>query len=111
MSGSATTSGSDLLPILDPEIEITLRRLRKVRNTVVSASSSSNSSSNFDNSIYVTNDFDFSKYNSSNINPDSNFVVSKSQEPKQMENNNQTLKELATPDVVYQPWCIQYPQL
>ncbi|RDX89509.1 hypothetical protein CR513_28755, partial [Mucuna pruriens] len=21
------------------------------------------------------------------------------------------LKELATPDVVYQPWCIQYPQL
>ncbi|RDX97983.1 hypothetical protein CR513_19173, partial [Mucuna pruriens] len=31
---------------------------------------------------------------------------------KQMENNNKrTLKELATPDVVYQPWCIQYPQL
>ncbi|RDX96160.1 hypothetical protein CR513_21218, partial [Mucuna pruriens] len=29
-----------------------------------------------------------------------------------MENNNyRTLKELATPDVVYQPWCIQYPQL
>ncbi|RDY14336.1 hypothetical protein CR513_00615, partial [Mucuna pruriens] len=28
-----------------------------------------------------------------------------------MENNDQTLKELATPDVVYQPWCIQYPQL
>ncbi|RDX67516.1 hypothetical protein CR513_53597, partial [Mucuna pruriens] len=29
-----------------------------------------------------------------------------------MENNNErTLKELATPDVVYQPWCIQYPQL
>ncbi|RDX98906.1 hypothetical protein CR513_18121, partial [Mucuna pruriens] len=24
---------------------------------------------------------------------------------------NRTLKELATPDVVYQPWCIQYPQL
>ncbi|RDX78191.1 hypothetical protein CR513_41568, partial [Mucuna pruriens] len=28
-----------------------------------------------------------------------------------MENQNQTLKELATPDVVYQPWCIEYPQL
>ncbi|RDY06136.1 hypothetical protein CR513_09918, partial [Mucuna pruriens] len=27
------------------------------------------------------------------------------------ENNDRTLKELATPDVVYQPWCIQYPQL
>ena len=24
--------------------------------------------------------------------------------------NNRTLKELATPDVVYQPWCIQYPE-
>ncbi|RDY10045.1 hypothetical protein CR513_05497, partial [Mucuna pruriens] len=32
-------------------------------------------------------------------------------EPGQMENNDKTLKELATPDVVYQPWCIQYPQL
>ncbi|RDY02910.1 hypothetical protein CR513_13571, partial [Mucuna pruriens] len=31
--------------------------------------------------------------------------------PRQMENNDRTLKELATPDVVYQPWCIQYPQL
>ncbi|RDX97046.1 hypothetical protein CR513_20229, partial [Mucuna pruriens] len=29
-----------------------------------------------------------------------------------MENNNErTLKELATPDIVYQPWCIQYPRL
>ncbi|RDX76344.1 hypothetical protein CR513_43672, partial [Mucuna pruriens] len=28
-----------------------------------------------------------------------------------MENNERTLKELATLDVVYQPWCIQYPQL
>ncbi|RDX86067.1 hypothetical protein CR513_32649, partial [Mucuna pruriens] len=32
-------------------------------------------------------------------------------EPRQMENHDRTLKELATPDVVYQPWCIQYPQL
>ncbi|RDY01098.1 hypothetical protein CR513_15620, partial [Mucuna pruriens] len=30
---------------------------------------------------------------------------------EQMENNDRTLKELATPDVVYQHWCIQYPQL
>ncbi|RDX97220.1 hypothetical protein CR513_20021, partial [Mucuna pruriens] len=28
-----------------------------------------------------------------------------------MENNDRTLKELATLDVAYQPWCIQYPQL
>ncbi|RDX64319.1 hypothetical protein CR513_57138, partial [Mucuna pruriens] len=26
------------------------------------------------------------------------------------ENNDRTLKELATPNVVYQPWSIQYPQ-
>ncbi|RDX85399.1 hypothetical protein CR513_33418, partial [Mucuna pruriens] len=32
-------------------------------------------------------------------------------ELEQMENNYRTLKELATPDVAYQPWCIQYPQL
>ncbi|RDX98084.1 hypothetical protein CR513_19050, partial [Mucuna pruriens] len=32
-------------------------------------------------------------------------------ESEQMENNYKTLKELATLDVVYQPWCIQYPQL
>ncbi|RDY04382.1 hypothetical protein CR513_11900, partial [Mucuna pruriens] len=28
-----------------------------------------------------------------------------------MENNGRTLKELATPDIVYQPWCIQCPPL
>ncbi|RDX58306.1 hypothetical protein CR513_62387, partial [Mucuna pruriens] len=28
-----------------------------------------------------------------------------------MKNNGRILKELATLDVVYQPWCIQYPQL
>ncbi|RDX93773.1 hypothetical protein CR513_23923, partial [Mucuna pruriens] len=28
-----------------------------------------------------------------------------------MENTDRTLKELATPYVVYQPWYIQYPQL
>ncbi|RDY14749.1 hypothetical protein CR513_00135, partial [Mucuna pruriens] len=34
-----------------------------------------------------------------------------SQIPKleQMGNNDRTLKDLATLDVVYQPWCIQYP--
>ncbi|RDX73927.1 hypothetical protein CR513_46393, partial [Mucuna pruriens] len=31
--------------------------------------------------------------------------------PGQVENNDRTLKELATPYVMYQPWCIQYPQL
>ncbi|RDX99886.1 hypothetical protein CR513_16997, partial [Mucuna pruriens] len=67
-------SSTDPLYALDPKIEITLRRLRKARNIVVSGSSNS---------------------------------VSKLE---QMENNDRTLKELATPDVVYQPWCIQYPR-
>ncbi|KAL5162363.1 hypothetical protein HKD37_07G019495 [Glycine soja] len=25
--------------------------------------------------------------------------------------NNRTFEEWATPDVVYQPWCIQYPKI
>ncbi|RDX62993.1 hypothetical protein CR513_58620, partial [Mucuna pruriens] len=37
--------------------------------------------------------------------------VSRVLESKMENNNERTLKELATPDVVYQPWCIQYPQL
>ncbi|RDX88577.1 hypothetical protein CR513_29817, partial [Mucuna pruriens] len=78
----------------DPE-EKTLCRLRRTRNLIVNNSRSSDpiiNSNQFctDNSVA-----------SSNI-----FV-----EPGQMENNDRTLKELATPDVVYQPWCIQYPQL
>ncbi|RDY00583.1 hypothetical protein CR513_16220, partial [Mucuna pruriens] len=49
----------------------------------------------------ITNTSNSVEYNSTN-----NFS-----EPEQIENNDRTLKELATTDVVYQPWCIQYPQL
>ncbi|RDX81532.1 hypothetical protein CR513_37785, partial [Mucuna pruriens] len=78
-----TRSSFDPLYELDPEIEITLRRLKKARNIVVSNNSNFVSSS--DNSSPITN-------------------TSNSIEYKQMENNNKrTLKELATPDVVYQP--------
>ncbi|RDX77173.1 hypothetical protein CR513_42745, partial [Mucuna pruriens] len=90
-----TRSSSDQLYELDLEIEITLRRLRKARNIVVTNSSNSISSS--DNSNPVTNTFDSVEYSSTN-----NFA-----EPEQMENNDRTLKELATPDMAYQPWCIQ----
>ncbi|RDX61515.1 hypothetical protein CR513_60249, partial [Mucuna pruriens] len=54
-----------------------------------------------DNSSSVTSNSDSVEYSSTN-----NFV-----ELEQMENNDRTLKELATLDVVYQPWCIQYLQL
>ncbi|RDY14155.1 hypothetical protein CR513_00822, partial [Mucuna pruriens] len=79
--------------------------VKEGRSSVVSNSSSSNSVSNSNNIVFATNDFDFSKYSSSTINPDSNLVV------KQMKNNDRMLKEWATPDMVYQPWCIQYLQL
>ncbi|RDY09841.1 hypothetical protein CR513_05730, partial [Mucuna pruriens] len=86
-----TRSSSDPLYELDPKIEITLRRLRKARNIVVSNSSNSVSSS--DNSSPITNTVDSVEYSSSN-----NFA-------EQMESNNErTLKEPATPNVVYQPW-------
>ncbi|RDX75723.1 hypothetical protein CR513_44362, partial [Mucuna pruriens] len=55
----------------------------------------------FDNNSSVTNTSDSVEYNNTN-----NFA-----EPEQMENNDRTSKELAIPNVVYQPWCIQYPQL
>ncbi|RDY04775.1 hypothetical protein CR513_11474, partial [Mucuna pruriens] len=99
LNSGHSSSRTDPLYALDLEIEITLRRLRKTRNIVVSGSS--NSVSSLDNSSPVTNNSDSVKYSSTN-----NFV-----ELEQMENNERTLKELATPDVVYQPWCIQYPHL
>ncbi|RDX83833.1 hypothetical protein CR513_35203, partial [Mucuna pruriens] len=89
---------SNILHELDLEIDRTLCRLRTVRSVVISNSCSFNES-------------DFSKYSSSNVNSDFNFGVSKSQESEPMENNDQTLNELVTSDMVYQPWCIQYPQL
>ncbi|RDX71211.1 hypothetical protein CR513_49474, partial [Mucuna pruriens] len=82
-------SSTDPLYALDPEIEITLRRLRKARNIVVSRSSNSISSS--DNSSPVTNNSDSVEYNITNT-----FA-----ELEQMEHNDRTLKELATLDVVY----------
>ncbi|RDY09919.1 hypothetical protein CR513_05631, partial [Mucuna pruriens] len=75
------------------------QQLRKARNIVVSGSSNSVSSS--DNSSSVTNNSDSVEYDN----------IDTFTELEQMENNDRTLKELATPDVVYQPWCIQYPQL
>ncbi|RDY00102.1 hypothetical protein CR513_16756, partial [Mucuna pruriens] len=90
-----TRSSTDPSYDLDPEIELTLRRLWKARNIVVNNSSNSDPVLNF-NQFYT----DHSAFSS-------NIVA----EPGEMENNDRTLKELATPDVVYQPWCIQYPQL
>ncbi|RDX73831.1 hypothetical protein CR513_46502, partial [Mucuna pruriens] len=100
--GSDPQSSTDPLYDLDIEIELTLCRLKKTRNIVVSNSSNSISNKSIpssDTNSPVTNNSDSVEYNSTN-----SFA-------RQMENNERTRKELATPDVVYQPWCIQYPQL
>ncbi|RDX90036.1 hypothetical protein CR513_28144, partial [Mucuna pruriens] len=73
----------DPLYAFDPEIELTLRRLRKIRNTVVNTSSSSDSTIN--SNLPSTNALVFS----------SNIFA----ELGQMENNDRTLKELTTPNV------------
>ncbi|RDY08289.1 hypothetical protein CR513_07496, partial [Mucuna pruriens] len=77
---------SSIDPLYDfhPEVEKTLRRLRKARNLVVNNSRSSDSVINT-NQLYIDNSIA-----SSNI-----FV-----ELGQMENNDRTLKELATLDVL-----------
>ncbi|RDX69604.1 hypothetical protein CR513_51260, partial [Mucuna pruriens] len=90
-----TRSSTEPLYAFDPEIKKTLRRLRRTRNLIVNNSRSSDSVIN-SNQLCTENSI-----TSSNI-----FV-----EPGQMKNNDRMLKELATLDVVYQLWCIQYPQL
>ncbi|RDX72908.1 hypothetical protein CR513_47553, partial [Mucuna pruriens] len=79
-----TRSSTEPLYAFDPKIELTLHTSSSLDSAINSNLSSANA-----------------LVSSSNI-----FA-----EPGQMENNDRTLKELATPDVVYQPWCIQYPQL
>ncbi|RDX79471.1 Retrovirus-related Pol polyprotein from transposon 17.6, partial [Mucuna pruriens] len=79
-----TRSSTDPLYAFDPEIERTLRRLRKARNLVVD--NSRNSDSVINSNQFATN---------ISVASFSHFA-----EPGQMENNDRTLKELATPDVV-----------
>ncbi|RDY10533.1 hypothetical protein CR513_04934, partial [Mucuna pruriens] len=86
---------SEPLHAFDLEIERTLHRLRKARHTITLDSSSSNSIWNSENSNFTTDES----------------ISFEHQEVGTMENNDRTLKELATPDVVYQPWCIQCPPL
>ncbi|RDX62515.1 hypothetical protein CR513_59148, partial [Mucuna pruriens] len=72
--------------------------LRKIKNTNVGSSDSFNSISNLANNSFASN-FEFLDYSNSS------FYI------KIEPTYDRTLKELATPDVVYQPWCIQYSQL
>ncbi|RDX90328.1 hypothetical protein CR513_27828, partial [Mucuna pruriens] len=86
---------SNSLHSFDPELDKTLNRIRKAKNIHVGHSSSSfNSISKADICEYKPEIANNPLY-----------------ESELMENNNRTSKELATPNVLYQPWCIQYPQL
>ncbi|RDX92516.1 hypothetical protein CR513_25340, partial [Mucuna pruriens] len=77
-------SNTDPLYEVDPELELTLRRLRKARKIVVNNSSSSDSIINF-NQLSI------------NISASSSNILV---EPGQIKNDDRTLKELATPDVL-----------
>ncbi|RDX94150.1 hypothetical protein CR513_23495, partial [Mucuna pruriens] len=59
--------------------------------------------------LYVPNLSQVEPRNSNFTADDSNLF--EHQETGSMENNDKTLKELATTDVVYQPWCIKCPPL
>ncbi|RDY07930.1 hypothetical protein CR513_07891, partial [Mucuna pruriens] len=59
-------SSANILYDFDPEIELTLRRIRKVRNTVVSTDSSLNTSLISENSVSTTNTIDFSDFSTTN---------------------------------------------
>ncbi|RDX77667.1 hypothetical protein CR513_42174, partial [Mucuna pruriens] len=65
--GEPSPSRTDPLYDLDPEIELTLRRLRKATNVKVSNSSNSDSVSSSNNNNSATNNFDFIEYSSINI--------------------------------------------
>ncbi|RDX72524.1 hypothetical protein CR513_47985, partial [Mucuna pruriens] len=86
---------SSSLHSFDPEIDKTLNRIRKTKNINVGYSSGSF------NPIAEADTFENK--------PDIAYNLLYKSKP--MENNNRTLKELATLDVLYQPWCIQHPQL
>ncbi|RDX87873.1 hypothetical protein CR513_30599, partial [Mucuna pruriens] len=94
----ARRSSANNLHDLDLEIDRTLH-----------SSDSFNSVSNSVNNSFATNSEFLDCSNSSfYVKLEPTCVENKAQELEQMENQGQTLKELATPDVVYQPWCIQY---
>ncbi|RDX92125.1 hypothetical protein CR513_25796, partial [Mucuna pruriens] len=94
-----TRSSSNNLHKFDPEIDRTLYRLRKVRSADVGGSSSFISILDSVNNTCTTNNFDFAESSSFDNNSKPNISDNKSHEPEQMENNNRTLKELATPNL------------
>ncbi|KAI9117946.1 hypothetical protein K1719_011088 [Acacia pycnantha] len=108
MSTKNTTNSEDLLPF-DPEIERTILSARRVVrlshriNTELDTELESDCDHSVDLSDCSSDSLVVFTYSSSNFaNSD---IMAEEQE------NRPTLKELAAPDVNYQPLCIQYPDL
>ncbi|RDY02036.1 hypothetical protein CR513_14555, partial [Mucuna pruriens] len=70
-----------------------------LHNADVGNSGSFISISNSINNTFTTDNSDFSEFSSFDINSKPNIATNTSHEPEQMENNDRTLKELATPDL------------
>ncbi|RDX79336.1 hypothetical protein CR513_40249, partial [Mucuna pruriens] len=81
-ASSPKVTRANILYDLDHEIELTLRRIRKVRNTVVSTNSILNTSLTFKNSVSTTNNTDFSNLSAAN----SFSSLNNSQQQELMEN-------------------------
>ncbi|RDX99501.1 hypothetical protein CR513_17440, partial [Mucuna pruriens] len=94
-------SSSNNLYNLDPEIDRTLYRLRKIKNTDVGSSDSFNSISNSVNNSFATNSEFLDCSNSSfYVKLEPTCGENKSEESKHMENQDRILKELATSNVL-----------
>ncbi|RDX63170.1 hypothetical protein CR513_58431, partial [Mucuna pruriens] len=94
-------SSSNKLHAFDVEIYRTLHRLRKVRSTKVCDNSSFISVSDSINNTFTSNptsNSNFFEFSSGDTNSNS-IANNTSHSPDKMENNDRTLKELATPDL------------
>jgi len=91
----------------DPEIERTFRHLNRICRLALTGSQARSSLDSFLFHHSGSNLGDFESELS-----DSLFELSSIHTVDNMANaNNRTLKELAAPDVVFQPLCIQYPDV
>ncbi|RDX69900.1 hypothetical protein CR513_50929, partial [Mucuna pruriens] len=86
------------------------RLIRSHRSSEIANNSSHESSDfAFDSSVLIFYNVDFD-YDLANFDFDFRICISKFSLDS-MINNNRTLEELTTPDIMCQPWCIQYPKL
>ncbi|RDX77300.1 hypothetical protein CR513_42600, partial [Mucuna pruriens] len=105
-----TRSNLGKLHIYDPKIDRIFHRLiRSLRSSEVANNSHNGSAfaSNYTVLKFDNADFDFYP---ATCDSDLGVCISKFCLDN-IADNNRTLKELTTPDIMSQPWCIQYPKL